>query len=820
MSVEVYVRSRPKLKPDPEFDEIGAIFYHIMNDIPESSGNTQITGLQVLATDKDNQIKLEANMENISIDFSSSEYDLIKDFVKIVYEHDPDMITGYETHQLSWGYIIKRARFINIDLISALSRIIKEQDQKTIDLYEGENEYEMDFKIEGRIILNIWKLLRSEASLYSYTFENMMFHILHKRVPKYDDEMLSSWWNYGCNRWKVIEYFIKRVQGNVSILEQLDLFGRNSELARLFGIQFYEVISRGSQFRVESMMLRLAKSQNYVSLSPSVRQRARMRSGEYIPLVMEPESKFYTDPVILLDFQSLYPSIIMAYNYCFTTCLGRVLQSQDNEDSYEFGCSVLPHPTLSELARLEDHLTFSPGGIAFLKASVRKGILPEMLHKILDTRVMVKRSMKLYRDDNILKRTLHARQLGLKLIANVTYGYTSANFSGRMPCIEVGDSVVSKGRETLERCIKLIESHPSWNGRVVYGDTDSVFVLLKGRTKEEAFNIGDEMAKAVTLDNPKPVKLKFEKVYMGCILQTKKRYVGYMYESRDQSDPIYDAKGIETVRRDGCPAVAKILEKSLRILFETKDVIKVRTYVQRQFHKILSGKIPLQDLTFAKEFRGLKGYRPGACVPSLELTRRLMKKDRMNVPRIGQRVPYIIIYGEPGRPLIQSVRSPQEVMESGLRPNSTYYVSKVIGPPLDRCFSLLGVDIHSWYNDLPKGFKPRFTGLEGSDKDKRAILRYFTAFFCAVCDKSMSNSDGICSSCKLNPQSSAIILNRKMNKWSGELSQAMLQCLKCTQLNKFNNECVSIDCPMFYKRNTAALDSAQIPYLVSLLDKL
>ncbi|QQP55753.1 DNA polymerase, partial [Caligus rogercresseyi] len=76
----------------------------------------------------------------------------------------------------------------------------------------------------------------------------------------------------------------------------------------------------------------------------------------------------------------------------------------------------------------------------------------------------------------------------------------------------VGDSVVSKGRETLERCIKLIESHPSWNARVVYGDTDSVFVLLKGRSKEEAFNLGEEMAKAVTLDNPKPVKLKFEKV--------------------------------------------------------------------------------------------------------------------------------------------------------------------------------------------------------------------------------------------------------------------------------------------------------------------
>ncbi|QQP55754.1 DNA polymerase, partial [Caligus rogercresseyi] len=403
MSVEVLVLTRPKLRPNPEFDSIGAIFYHVINDIPESEGVTHVTG-----SAEENYSRSGYDFSDMTIGFSDSEYTLLMDFMSIVYSHDPDIILGYETQQLSWGYIVRRGRYLNLDLISGLSKMIREPDTKNM---------ERDLQIEGRVLLNAWRLLRSEASLYSYTFENMIFH--------YDDEMLSTWWAHGCNRWKAIDYYKERVVGNISILEQLDLFGRNSELARLFGIQF-----------LESMMLRFAKAQNYVSLSPSVRQRARMRSGEYIPLVMEPESKLYTDPVLVLDFQSLYPSIIMAYNYCFTTCLGRILQSTDGEDNYEFGCSVLPRLSPHDVQRLQEHLSFSPGGIAFLQPSIRKGILPEMLHKILDARVMVKRSIKLYKNDNILKRTLHSRQLGLKLIANVTYGYTSANFSGRMPCIE------------------------------------------------------------------------------------------------------------------------------------------------------------------------------------------------------------------------------------------------------------------------------------------------------------------------------------------------------------------------------------------------
>lgn len=135
---------------------------------------------------------------------------------------------------------------------------------------------------------------------------------------------------------------------------------------------------------------------------------------------------------------------------------------------------------------------------------MRKGVLPSMLEEILNTRIMVKQSMKTYKQDKALMRLLGARQLGLKLIANVTFGYTAANYSGRMPSVEVsqlavctpsvyrqklfkklfkisdavfsfvqvGDSIVHKARETLERAIKLVNDTKKWGARVVYGDTD------------------------------------------------------------------------------------------------------------------------------------------------------------------------------------------------------------------------------------------------------------------------------------------------------------------------------------------------------------
>ena len=77
---------------------------------------------------------------------------------------------------------------------------------------------------------------------------------------------------------------------------------------------------------------------------------------------------------------------------------------------------------------------------------------------------------------------------------------------------QVADSIVRKARESLERAIQLVKETARWQAQVVYGDTDSLFIVLPGRSKDEAFVIGQEIADAVTDMFPKPMKLRFEKV--------------------------------------------------------------------------------------------------------------------------------------------------------------------------------------------------------------------------------------------------------------------------------------------------------------------
>ena len=811
MSLELHVNTRGNLVPNPEQDEVQSIFWCVQSDDEDLDVNGINDGTHVgilTLSEKGGLARKISKQTAVEVEEETTELDLFNRMVDLVRSYDPDILTGYEVHGGSWGYMIERARCkYDFNLCDEFSRMKsqshgrfgKESDRWGFD-------HTSTIRVTGRHMINIWRAMRGELNLLQYTMENVVFHLLHRRIPHFPFQDLTKWYKSDAPRdlAKVLDYYISRVQLDLEILEQNELVPRTSEQARLLGVDFFSVFSRGSQFKVESLMFRIAKPENFILISPSRKQVGQQNALECLPLVMEPQSAFYNSPLLVLDFQSLYPSVMIAYNYCYSTFLGRVVhwRGQNKMGFTDFQ----REERLLEL--LKDHINIAPNGMMYVKPTIRKSLLAKMLGEILETRVMVKSGMKVDKDDKTLQRLLNNRQLALKLIANVTYGYTSASFSGRMPCSEIADSIVQTGRETLEKAIALIHSVEKWGAEVVYGDTDSLFVYLKGRTKDEAFDIGTEIAQTITKMNPRPVKLKFEKVYFPCVLLAKKRYVGFKYESKQQAEADFDAKGIETVRRDGTPAEQKIEEKALKILFRTADLSQVKSYFQRQCSKIMQGKVSIQDFCFAKEVKLGSYSDKGPPPPGALISTRRMLEDPRAEPQYGERVPYVVITGAPGARLIDRCVAPDILLHNDHNElDAEYYISKNLIPPLERIFNLVGANVRQWYDEMPK-FQ-RIRRIEGAQHlhrkelvvSKKTLESYMKSSSCLVCREKLEAELPICSDCLDHPETSLLTLQSMWKK--AETKAAVLEkvCRSCTGL-AFGEDvkCDSKDCSVFYTR--------------------
>ncbi|CAF2062420.1 unnamed protein product [Brassica oleracea var. botrytis] len=826
LSIEVHAESRGDLRPDPRFDSVNVVALVVQND------DSFAAEVFVLLFSPD--IISQRNVDGLSgckLSVFLEEKQLFSYFIETVCKWDPDILVGWDIQGGSLGFLAERAAQLGIRFLNNISRtptpttrndsdntrnlgnslqpdpLVAGPDQVEEVVIEDEwgRTHASGVHVGGRIVLNAWRLIRGEVKLNMYTIEAVSEAVLRRKIPSIPYEVLTQWFSSGPAgaRYRCIEYVIRRANLTLEIMSQLDMINRTSELARVFGIEFFSVLSRGSQYRVESMLLRLAHTQNYLAISPGNQQVASQPAMQCVPLVMEPESAFYEDPVIVLDFQSLYPSMIIAYNLCFCTCLGKLAHLKMNTlgvSSYSLDLDVLQD---------FNQILQTPNSVMYEPPEVRRGILPRLLEEILSTRIMVKKAMKkLTPSEAVLGRIFNARQLALKLIANVTYGYTAAGFSGRMPCAELADSIVQCGRSTLEKAISFVNANENWNARVVYGDTDSMFVLLKGRTVKEAFEVGQQIASGITEMNPYPVTLKMEKVYQPCFLLTKKRYVGYSYESPDQDKPTFDAKGIETVRRDTCEAVAKTMEQSLRLFFEKKNISMVKSYLYRQWKRILQGRVSLQDFVFAKEVRlGTYSTRDSSLLPPAAIVAtKAMRADPRTEPRYAERVPYVVIHGEPGARLVDMVVDPLVLLDidSPYRLNDLYYINKQIIPALQRVFGLVGADLNQWFLEMPRptrsslGQRP----LNSRNSHKARIDYFYLSKHCLLCGEVVQDSAQLCNRCLKNGGAAATIV-WKTSKLEREMHHLATICRHCgggDWVVQCGVKCNSLACSVFYER--------------------
>jgi len=235
-------------------------------------------------------------------------------------------------------------------------------------------------------------------------------------------------------------------------MDKLMFLTNYSEMARVTGIPLGWLVSRGHMIKVVSLLHRKAHVQELVI--PDVERRGQDGGGDGGPAfegatVIEPKKGYYSEPIATLDFASLYPSIIMAHNLCYSTLVRPDHVKQLKEDEYEK----------------------TPTGNVFVKKHVKTGILTMMLEELLGARKQAKKDLKAATDP-FKKEVLNGRQLALKISANAVYGFTGAQV-GKLPCMEISASTTAYGRKMIEDTKTEVEKrYPGAD--VIYGDTDSV----------------------------------------------------------------------------------------------------------------------------------------------------------------------------------------------------------------------------------------------------------------------------------------------------------------------------------------------------------
>lgn len=337
-------------------------------------------------------------------------------------------------------------------------------------------------------------------------------------------------------------------------MDKLMCFINYIEMARVTGVPFNFLLSRGQQIKVVSQLFRKAQAEGYVV--PALKSEGADEQYEGAT-VIEPTKGYYDVPIATLDFASLYPSIMMAHNLCYTTLLD---------------------PSIVKTLNLTKDVDYvvTPNNDYFVTKNKRKGLLPTVLEDLLAARKRAKNDLKKEKDP-FKRAVLDGRQLALKVSANSVYGFTGATV-GKLPCLPISTSVTAYGRQMIETTKQEVESQYNktngyqYDAEVIYGDTDSVMIKFGCPDIETAMSLGAEAAVKVSDKFVNPIKLEFEKVYFPYLLISKKRYAGLYWTRPDKWDKM-DAKGIETVRRDNCRLVSTVIGTCLRKMLVERDVV-------------------------------------------------------------------------------------------------------------------------------------------------------------------------------------------------------------------------------------------------------
>uniref|UniRef100_A0A8C7TC33 DNA polymerase n=1 Tax=Oncorhynchus mykiss TaxID=8022 RepID=A0A8C7TC33_ONCMY len=720
----------------------------------------------------------------------TKESQLLQSWAEFVRTVDADIITGYNIQNFDLPYLLNRAATLKVKLFPYLGRVLGIKSVLRDSSFQSKQMGRRENKIlnmEGRVQFDLLQVLLRDYKLRSYTLNAVSFHFLQEQKEDVQHSIITDLQNGNeQTRRRLAVYCLKDAYLPLRLLQKLMCVINYMEMARVTGVPLTYLLSRGQQIKVVSQLLRQAMKQGLVM--PVVKPEG---GEDYTgATVIEPEKGYYSVPIATLDFSSLYPSIMMAHNLCYTT--------------------LLQKGSAEKLGLTPEDFIKTPTGDLFVKSSVRKGLLPDILEDLLSARKKAKAELK-KETDPFKKQVLDGRQLALKISANSVYGFTGAQV-GKLPCLEI--SQVSTLPSFLKHSVSKwkLGPGPQASVAVIYGDTDSVMVKLGVDTVSRAMEVGREAAEWVSSHFTPPIKLEFEKVYYPYLLINKKRYAGLYFSSSADTHDKMDCKGIETVRRDNCTLVANLINTCLQTILIDRDPQGAVAHAKEVISDLLCNRIDISQLVITKELtRTAQEY--AAKQAHVELAERMKKRDAGSAPQLGDRVPYVIIKAAKGVAAYMKSEDPIYVLENNIPIDTQYYLEQQLSKPLLRIFEpILGESKAE--SVLLKGDHTRCkTVLTSRVGGLMAFATKRSA--CIGCRAVLKDDAAVCDFCKKKESELYQKEIFHLSTLEERFSRLWTQCQRCQGSLHEDVLCTSRDCPIFYMRKKVQKDLDDQEKLVS-----
>jgi len=668
----------------------------------------------------------------------NTEVELCDKMCELIGELDPEILIGWNIFGYDYPYLDARLQMRNEEWSNKASRIIKKKPfLKSSDwTSSGYGINEMNILLmEGRINIDEMMVVKRDYKLPRYNLDTAAWKFVKKHkndmtaeqmfifyeemdtaiklfnriVEDYDDDGNPKFFdnvsqevidqvalklqNAMDNMEKVVDYGIQDSNLPMDIFDKINTWIGLVQMSNIVGVTITEIFTRGQQIRGLSQLYDLAHDPKY----------------NYV-LDKKPASKidwvggFVNDPVAglhefvsCLDFKSLYPSIIIAFNICYTTFIPFELmdkipdemcnviewdevpdENDDDDDDDEKENGALDEDGIRKKAPKQiTHYKYK-----FIKKEYKEGLLPILVGNLISERRRVVRLANAEKDP-VTKVVLDKTQWGLKISANSVFGMLGAE-TGKRPLVEAAMCITAMGRMLIEKANKILTEE--FGMIILYNDTDSTFFKNpKTKTAMEAIKEAHELEKIISARYPDPLYFEHEKSGRVLLIK-KKKYAFWHYDLKtgelkdpDKDDEAILMRGIVLARRDNCQYQRDFYYKILYGVLQRKSRQEIMDIILKEITRLYRHEVKWEDLTMIK---GLGAHYKSDTYFMKVFSDELRRIGKPQPP--GSRLDYLIVEDNRGETLLgKKMRLPETYLErKGTEEEEKidvlYYIEKVV----------------------------------------------------------------------------------------------------------------------------------------------